>query len=99
MEHFLNREQLTRMRGEVLREGGRFKARLCLYRKAAGEPVVVKDCACMHPLARWFMGAPAQRREVKIYRRLAGVKGIPDFMGVVDRFAFAVEFVGPCITI
>jgi RIO-like serine/threonine protein kinase len=57
------------------------------------ETVVVKDCSCMHPFLKRLMGQRTQKREVAVYHRLAGVSGIPSFKGVIDKDAFAVEFV------
>ncbi|MCI0566935.1 MAG: hypothetical protein L0Z52_01930 [Acidobacteria bacterium] len=58
-----------------------------------GVRLVVKDYA---PRPRWVratMGRAMVRREVRAYRLLQDLAGIPRFAGQVDSLAFAVEFV------
>ena len=89
----LDREQFDGMEQRLLRKGTAFKPELRLCKPETGEPVVVKDCACMHPLLRRFLGRRNQRREVAIYRRLQGLDGIPALQGIIDENAFAITYI------
>src|SRR5262249_10134372 len=54
---------------------------------------VVKDVAPRPFWVRSLLGPWQLRREVRAYLRLAGLDGIPRLVGVVDRQAFALEYV------
>jgi len=56
-------------------------------------PFVVKDVAPRGFLVRVLLGPWQLKREARAYARLAGVTGIPRFLGVVDRQAIALEYV------
>jgi RIO-like serine/threonine protein kinase len=92
MAAFITRDELARLEGRTLQAGKYFRPeiRAC---KHEGREIVVKDCACMQPFIRFIMGRRSANREVRIYRRLQGIEGIPAFLGVIDRDAFAIEFV------
>ena len=60
---------------------------------APGPPFVVKDVAPRSFLVRHLLGPWQLRREARAYERLAGVTGIPRFLGAVDRQAIALEYV------
>ena len=53
-------------------------------------PIVVKDFAAK---SRWtrFLGRMQVRHECRAYRRLEGMRGIPRFIGQIDRHALAIE--------
>lgn len=59
----------------------------------AGSTFVVKDVAPRSFLVRTLLGPCQLAREARAYERLAGVTGIPRFLGVVDRQAIAIEYV------
>ncbi len=98
METDLNRQRLAGMEKRVLRPGSTFEAEVALYSAraensaSARQCFVVKDCLAMHPLVRLLIGRRVKRREIGAYRHLRGVRGVPAFLGQVDRDAFAVEF-------
>jgi predicted Ser/Thr protein kinase len=55
--------------------------------------VLVKDVAGMHPVIRSLYGRPVLRREARALTALDGTKGVPRFLGSIDRDALAMEFV------
>jgi len=58
-----------------------------------GRPLMVKDVRRKGFLFRWTLGLWLIHKEWRIYSRLAGMKGIPQPVGRIDRFAFAMEFI------
>lgn len=57
---------------------------------------VVKDVSERSWPVRHLLGPWQLRREARAYHRLAGLPGIPRFLGVVDRQAIAIEYIdGP----
>lgn len=58
-----------------------------------GKQVVVKDYAAKPFFFRFFVGAISNRREALIYRKLRGLKGIPEYIGLIDRYAIAVGYI------
>jgi serine/threonine protein kinase len=76
----------------------------CVKGKAPGKPdliqvevggrsLMVKDVKKKSFLLRWTLGLWLIQKEWKIYSRLKGVKGIPQPIERIDRFAFAMEFI------
>jgi len=61
--------------------------------EAAGRSLMVKDVGEKHFFLRWTLGLWLIHKEWKIYSRLTGVKGVPEPVERIDRFAFAMEFV------
>ncbi len=61
--------------------------------EAAGRSLMVKDVRGKHFFLRWTLGLWLIHKEWKIYSRLIGVKGVPEPVERIDRFAFAMEFV------
>ncbi len=55
--------------------------------------LMVKDVRGRSFLLRWTLGLWLIQKEWKIYSRLTGIKGIPQPVERIDRFAFAMEFV------
>jgi len=53
--------------------------------------LMVKDVRRRHFFFRWTLGLWLIHKEWSIYSRLAGIKGIPQPVGRIDRFAFAME--------
>ncbi len=87
------------MRREEIREKticltqGKFgKPDLCRV-EAAGRSLMVKDVRKKHFFLRWTLGSWLIHKEWKIYSQLSGVKGVPEPVERIDRFAFAMEFV------
>jgi serine/threonine protein kinase len=87
----LRREELAGAIVGVIKQGGPWKADLVLA-DLGGGPVVVKDFAGKSPLTRW-LGRIQIAREAGAYRWLAGAEGIPTFVGRIDEYALAIEWV------
>jgi predicted Ser/Thr protein kinase len=88
--------------GKVKRED--LKRSICLVKGRAGKPdlnhvevegrsLMVKDVRRRRFLFRWTLGLWLIHKEWRIYSRLAGIKGIPQPVERIDRFAFAMEFI------
>ncbi len=92
MTPVLDRQRLATMDKRVLRGGSAFEAEVAVYSGSQGE-FVVKDCLSMHPLMRALFGRRVKNREIAIYSRLDDAAGVPGFVGVIDRNAFAIEYV------
>jgi RIO-like serine/threonine protein kinase len=58
-----------------------------------GRSLIIKDVRKKNFILRWTLGLWLIHKEWKIYSRLAGMKGIPQPVERVDRFAFAMEFI------
>ena len=80
------------------------KRSICLVKGRAGKPdlnqvevegrsLMVKDVRRRSFLFRWTLGLWLIHKEWRIYSRLAGMKGIPQPVERIDRFAFAMEFI------
>jgi RIO-like serine/threonine protein kinase len=80
------------------------KVSVCLVKGRAGKPdlnrvevkgrsLMVKDVRRKNFFLRWTLGFWLIHKEWKIYSRLAGMKGIPQPVERIDRFAFAMEFI------
>jgi predicted Ser/Thr protein kinase len=80
------------------------KRSICLVKGRAGKPdlnhvevegrsLMVKDVRRRRFLFRWTLGLWLIHKEWRIYSRLAGIKGIPQPVERIDRFAFAMEFI------
>lgn len=54
---------------------------------------MVKDVRRRNFFLRWTLGLWLIQKEWKIYSRLKGLKGIPQPVKQIDRFAFAMEFI------
>jgi len=89
---------------EVKREDFEQRVISCVKGKALGKPdliqvevdgrsLMVKDVKKRSFLLRWTLGIWLIQKEWKIYSRLKGMKGIPQPIERIDRFAFAMEFI------
>jgi predicted Ser/Thr protein kinase len=58
-----------------------------------GRTLIVKDVRRKNLFFRWTLGLWLIHKEWKIYSQLKGVQGVPQAVGRIDRFAFAMEFV------
>lgn len=93
--HFntLTREVLERLHRERL-SSGRNATKACLdVVRHEGRTLVVKDVATRPLWVRGFLGPLQLRREARAYRRLAGVRGVPALLQVIDRHAIALEHI------
>ncbi len=65
-----------------------------LYKvEIGGQTFMVKDVRKRNFFLRWTLGLWLIHKEWKIYSRLKGLKGIPQPVKRIDRFAFAMEFI------
>lgn len=55
--------------------------------------LVVKDVGEKNLFVRWTLGLWLIQKEWSIYSRLVGIRGIPQVIERIDRFAFTMEFV------
>ncbi len=92
MDVLASRARFEEMNCTVIKQGSYSKPEVRCY-ELGREKVAVKDCSCMHPLLKRFIGRRYQRREVSAYERLKNLDGVPKFKGIIDADAFAVEFV------
>jgi predicted Ser/Thr protein kinase len=80
------------------------KGSVCLTRGNIGKPdlnrvevegrfLMVKDVRKRNFFLRWTLGVWLIQKEWKIYSQLKGMKGIPQPIERIDRFAFAMEFI------
>jgi len=80
------------------------KNSICLVRGRLGKPdlnrveteghaFMVKDVRRRNFFLRWTLGLWLIDKEWKIYSRLKGLKGIPQPVERIDRFAFAMEYI------
>ncbi|OGP74803.1 MAG: hypothetical protein A2V86_16020 [Deltaproteobacteria bacterium RBG_16_49_23] len=58
-----------------------------------GRTFMVKDVRRRNFFLRWTLGLWLIHKEWKIYSQLKGLKGIPQPVERIDRFAFAMEFI------
>ena len=77
---------------------------VCLTKGSLGKPdlnqvkvgeriLMVKDVREKPFFFRWTLGLWLIQKEWKMYSRLAGIKGVPQPVERIDRFAFAMEFI------
>ncbi len=75
-----------------------FFAATCLYATDEATDVrrVVVKFSRQHGFLGWpmaWLGEYLSRREVKVYSRLKGVKGVPRFMGWVEQGGYAIQYI------
>ena len=61
--------------------------------EVGGRSLMVKDVRKRNFFLRWTLGFWLIEKEWKIYSRLIGMRGIPQPIERIDRFAFAMEFI------
>jgi len=88
----LTREGLPAVTSGYIKKGAWHKADILQVTLAEGR-FAVKDYAAKNALVRWS-GALQLAREIKAYRSLAGVPGVPSFYRALDRHAIIIEYVG-----
>lgn len=80
------------------------KSSICLVRGRFGKPdlrritldgqtFMVKDVRKRNFFLRWTLGVWLIHKEWKIYSWLIGIKGVPQPVERIDRFAFAMEYI------
>ncbi|RIL06967.1 MAG: hypothetical protein DCC71_04835 [Proteobacteria bacterium] len=85
------RAELAARTAAVLHRGRARNPDVLLVESEAGR-IVVKDFAPRGPVVRALLGRWLTRREMRVYRRLAGQRAVPRLLGRVDALAFAVEY-------
>lgn len=88
----LQRSTFRRYLQETIREGYPWKPDVYLLEKD-GQRLIVKDYAAKPFFFRYFVGAMSTRREALIYQKLKGLPGIPEYLGLIDRYAIAVGYI------
>jgi hypothetical protein len=88
----ITRENLLQRCLKPLRSAKPWQPEILLVRGDAG-PIVVKDYKTRPFLYRFFVGLPSTWNEARMYRKLAGLGGIPRFYGKLDRYALAMEYI------
>jgi hypothetical protein len=88
----LKRSEIEGCLQHYIRKGVLWKPDILLVKKDA-RLAVVKDYAYQPFLYRFFVGMLANHREIRIYRRLKGVPGIPRNYGSVDRYALLLSYI------
>lgn len=88
----IQRASFRRYIEKIVREGNPWKPDIFIIQKE-GKRVVIKDYASKPFFFRFFFGTISNFREAYIYRKLHGLRGIPEFLGLVDRYAIAVAYI------
>ncbi|HUK55493.1 MAG TPA: hypothetical protein VLY20_02410 [Nitrospiria bacterium] len=88
----VTRENLVQRCLEPLRPSKPWQPDILLVRADAG-PIVVKDYQPRGFLYRFFVGLVSTWNEARMYRKLAGLQGIPRYYGKLDRYALAIEYI------
>jgi predicted Ser/Thr protein kinase len=87
----MKREEIEK--GSVCLTKGKFGKPDLNRVEVGGRSLMVKDVRKRNFFLRWTLGFWLIEKEWKIYSRLIGMKGIPQPIERIDRFAFAMEFI------
>jgi serine/threonine protein kinase len=87
----VNREDIEK--GSVCFTKGNFGKPDLNQVRLEGRSLMVKDVRKRNFFFRWTLGLWLIHKEWKVYSRLGGMKGIPQSIERIDRFAFAMEFI------
>ncbi len=87
----ITEDDLAGGRIRLLQQGAWGKADILLIETSKG-PAIVKDFRRKILPVRWY-GRWQIRRESSIYRRLAGVTGVPRYYGRIGKSAMALEYI------
>ena len=94
----LTRERLASLARRRLHGGRNITKAVVEVVEVDGHPAVVKDVASRPWPVRRLLGPWQLDREACAYAALVGVRGIPSFLGRIDRQAIALEYVpGPTL--
>lgn len=86
----LRRSQLQELTFQYLREPSPLKADVKLYEFSSGK-VIVKDVGEKSWGVRLIVGYLV-RREARMLAKAQGIEGVPQLIGRIDRYAFAMQF-------
>jgi len=75
----------------LLRKGHWYQADTYLI-QYGGEPAVAKDYRDRPLIIRWIARLFLINKELRTYRRLAGIEGIPRLYGTLGRYGFVLEY-------
>ncbi len=90
MLRMMKREDLKGSTGVVKGRGGKPDLNQV---QVVGRPLMIKDVLRKKFFLRWTLGLWLIDKEWKIYSRLTGIRGVPQPVERIDRFAFAMEFI------
>lgn len=88
----LRRSEIEECVQEYIRRDVLWKPDILLIKKDA-TLAIVKDYAYQPFLFRFFVGTFANFREIRTYRKLKGLHGIPKVYGQVDRYALVLAYI------
>jgi hypothetical protein len=88
----LTREAISASAPQYVRRGRPWQPDILLI-EHEGRRVIVKDYAPRKWMYRVGVGLYSVWREASIYRALAGIPGVPEFIGRIDRYALATEYI------
>jgi hypothetical protein len=88
----LTRETIAASAPQYVRRGRPWQPDILLI-EHDGRRVIVKDYAPRKWMYRVGVGLYSVWREASIYRALAGIPGVPEFIGRIDRYALATEYI------
>lgn len=86
------REAIAGSRPHYVRRGRPWQPDILLV-EHRGRHVIVKDYAPRRWIYRVGVGLYSVWREATIYRVLEGIPGVPGFVGLIDRYALATEYI------
>ncbi len=88
----ITRQNLHERTQDYLRRGKPWQPDVLLVRGDTGLRVV-KDYRPRPRSYRFFVGLFSVWQEARMYRRLAGIEGLPAFFGTLDRHALVIEYI------
>lgn len=92
MSAVLSREAIVESRARYVRRGRPWQPDILLV-EHDGRSVIVKDYAPRKWIYRVGVGLYSVWREATVYQTLAGIPGVPRFLGRIDRYALATEYI------
>jgi hypothetical protein len=92
MSGALTREAIAGASSHYVRRGRPWQPDILLV-EHQGRPVIVKDYAPRKWIYRVGVGLYSVWREATIYQALEGIPGVPRFLGRIDRYALATEYI------
>lgn len=89
----ITREDIARLRVERMGKQRWYRPEVHILQLPDGRRAVVKDFLPCPWIVRQIYGRLLTRREARAYERLRGVDGVPRYLGRIDAFAVAVEWI------
>ena len=91
MDKPFGRSDLAPEKLKLMRDGRFANARVYLF-EHGGKRWTVKDFSCRSPIVRWFLAPYLLGHELKVIRRLSGMRGIAQEAFRIDRNALAIAY-------